>query len=1269
MSPLDPELIGKLVFEPRWTAVTKLDVDARVIGTWDEDLVRDVRLLVPVDVQALVVGPGGGEPMVRLGSPLDAPDGKGAGFPAPFDGGAKRPPGVHLHWAMPDALVRGELATGTGSNRLSLPALPDRWVVLRLLTPVGATQVAVRGWVLEADRAVAVDLAEWPAASATATPSGAPLDKAALTGTAGGAPTWAATYDSVLDRFAMHDPLDDVATLAPGGVSGDCATYVVAGWWSDPALDPLDAASNQGSMDALLHGLGWSAVAPWVDAPADQRARDEVSRLRTSVSLRSARRFRTTEGTEPPATPHIAADAIRPLTTAVRSGLLEGAAAAYVTTPWWPHASLLHGAVYGVPLGTDPGAEVDNRPAPEAVRVALGGHDDDVIGALTSAGFGPADDDARRDTERLLGAFTAQVLRDLGSPNGAAAVEEHEHGIAFGSVPGGFRGEDRFLAGSAQAERKVGRSARATASKRGRGLAEGAETEIRADQQVRLSRMFVDRRELIRSTEVRSVVSAQSGAAEPAGTDPRVVARPAPRFHFPLDPLVAVQGGRRSLRHGHDGRASTDGLLWCRWPHQAVRELKGLLDGDDVLPSLGNGSVPPEVLTVAQEAVLHSPYQRRWVADAAAARSGLPAGAVSRRLDAEAGLRFGKRAVYDGSTSVLVGDDDRLREGPDVADQLLRHSLFVGVEPSPIGVTAWSQPWVPLWLEWEAETALAPTLRGWDLDTVDLEPVDGAAPALAAATHTGRTLLTVGAARTLASAVRRFLAAEDALEKSTGGTGEVAQDVEDALSTLAGAVEQLDLLTATMDGLRQQLLGLDGATMTDGLVRTRGADGSFVPPAPVGAPLPVMAGTVRLTKARLLDAFGRTLDLPGVATAAVPVRDEVAGSPGVLQVRPRLPRPARWMFRLVDAAGGAEPQEAAIDQVDPSGTVSPVAGFLLPDHLDESLEVFDAAGQPVGELFHAPIGNRLVWEIAPGRPGPPDSGPLYDLAGSQLPLGWLATGLLAADVKDRATAEPAGESALTAALRAIDTTLWTVDTFANLGSEHVAGLVGRPVALVRAQLWLELQPEDGLDLSDPVRAAERAAAEQALAAEGIQVRIGELTRTDDGLLGFFVDDDFEHLHLVDKVVAGMARAAGPTGHVGDDPTPITHPYLVGEDTLTVHHGQRLTLTLLMHPAGDVHLTSGILPRKSLALAREWVAPGLARLSPSVRTGPVLIDPDQVRLPKPSVFGAGQVFTRRSSPEAWQDDPILAATQTALLPDEPAKVQDGYIRVLPSEGTS
>jgi hypothetical protein len=371
------------------------------------------------------------------------------------------------------------------------------------------------------------------------------------------------------------------------------------------------------------------------------------------------------------------------------------------------------------------------------------------------------------------------------------------------------------------------------------------------------------------------------------------------------------------------------------------------------------------------------------------------------------------------------------------------------------------------------------------------------------------------------------------------------------------------------------------------------------------------------------------------------------------------------MFRLVDAGGGQEPVEARVDQVDPAGTVNPVAGFLLPDHLDESLELFDGSGNPVGELFHEPIGGRVVWEIAPGRPGPPDAGPQFGLSAGQVPLGWFATGLVAADVKDRNSPAPSTESALSAALRAIDTTLWTVDTFAGLGSEHVAGLVGRPIAVVRAHLWLELQPEDLLDLSDASRAEERRAAETALAAEAFPVRLGELTRTDDGLLGFFVDDDFEHLHLVDRVVAALAKPLGPEGHLSEGPAPIEHRYLVKEDTITVHFGQRLTLTLLLHPAGRVHLTSGVLPRKALELAREWVAPGLARLSPSLRTGPLLIEPDQVRLPKVSVFGAKQVFTRRDTPATWRDDPILAATQTALLPDGPTSVQEGYIRVMPA----
>ena len=44
----------------------------------------------------------------------------------------------------------------------------------------------------------------------------------------------------------------------------------------------------------------------------------------------------------------------------------------------------------------------------------------------------------------------------------------------------------------------------------------------------------------------------------------------------------------------------------------------------------------------------------------------------------------------------------------------------------------------------------------------------------------------------------------------------------------------------------------------------------------------------------------------------------------------------------------------------------------------------------------------------------------------------------------------------------------------------------------------------------------------------------------------------------------------------------------------------------------------------------------------------------------------QNFLWRDTPATWRVDAILAATQTALLPDAPAEVREGWIRVAPDE---
>ncbi len=108
------------------------------------------------------------------------------------------------------------------------------------------------------------------------------------------------------------------------------------------------------------------------------------------------------------------------------------------------------------------------------------------------------------------------------------------------------------------------------------------------------------------------------------------------------------------------------------------------------------------------------------------------------------------------------------------------------------------------------------------------------------------------------------------------------------------------------------------------------------------------------------------------------------------------------------------------------------------------------------------------------------------------------------------------------------------------------------------------------------------------------------------------------------------------------------------------------LTLLMVPDTTVHVTSGILPRKSLSLLREWIDEPLKRIMPSLRIGPVLVDPNTIRMPKPVHLGEEQLWTRRDSATTWRDDPIVAATQEAIFPKGSAVAQEGYIRVRKEE---
>ncbi len=450
--------------------------------------------------------------------------------------------------------------------------------------------------------------------------------------------------------------------------------------------------------------------------------------------------------------------------------------------------------------------------------------------------------------------------------------------------------------------------------------------------------------------------------------------------------------------------------------------------------------------------------------------------------------------------------------------------------------------------------------------------------------------------------MQAFVAAED---QRPDDAKVLHADEDRALAAVGAAGDQLDLLSAGLSGIREQLLGLDSAAVGRTTAR---ADGTRALPTPATSPMLIRAGSSVLSRLRVVDAFGQTVELPPerlvVAQRLQPALPETGDAPPPVLLRPRLTRPARLELGFVDPAApdGVVPAPAVVDQNDPAGTVSPVCGWLLADHLDGSLEVYDAAAEPLGMLLED-VEGRVVWEGAPGLPGPAGAPPAplpADDSGARHVVR-IAAGMVTADSRRRA--ETAGrpavdgtapESALGALLRCIDTTLWSVDPFGTTGTEYVAGLVGRPLAVARMTLRLAVRddlgagPDAELDLDDAARTARRAAYDT-FAARQIAVRLGELTRTDDGVLGYFVDDDYTRFTPVSPEVLAAARAGGrqvgqlsvlgPSSAAAPDVQPVSHPYVDDtEQPLAVRPAQLVRLTVVMVPGGAVHATSGVLPR-------------------------------------------------------------------------------------------
>ena len=169
-------------------------------------------LLVPIALDVMVVrkGASAGDwaatamaaPQVGAGQPQ-----RQQLLPTPFtDLDDPRPPGAYLQWALPDALTRGTPRNG----RMELPALPDRWLVVRLTTPPAPGPRRVDAWLIP-DSGADKPLSLPDALKGPPLPPVPVGPRTPLTAWGHGDLAWSAYFDNTVDRFALYDDLADIS--------------------------------------------------------------------------------------------------------------------------------------------------------------------------------------------------------------------------------------------------------------------------------------------------------------------------------------------------------------------------------------------------------------------------------------------------------------------------------------------------------------------------------------------------------------------------------------------------------------------------------------------------------------------------------------------------------------------------------------------------------------------------------------------------------------------------------------------------------------------------------------------------------------------------------------------------------------------------------------------------------------------------------------------------------------------------------------------------
>jgi hypothetical protein len=239
------------------------------------------------------------------------------------------------------------------------------------------------------------------------------------------------------------------------------------------------------------------------------------------------------------------------------------------------------------------------------------------------------------------------------------------------------------------------------------------------------------------------------------------------------------------------------------------------------------------------------------------------------------------------------------------------------------------------------------------------------------------------------------------------------------------------------------------------------------------------------------------------------------------------------------------------------------------------------------------------------------------------------------------------------------TALESIDPESFAENPSRALLVSRPMAVVRASLRVELQ---GPAAFDPTALREDGGVTtRGLEQLQLPVRLGEFQQLDDGLVGFWLETP--EGTFADGVFYSPQLRGG--GHER------IRTYKDGETALRFTQrplGPERRMTLLLDPRGQVHATTGVLPSPQLRLHPEHYSRALAEMEVSFLTAPFLSDQGALRLPVPEEPGYAWSWVTQEPGGAWSQTSKLSPPNPRAAFSAPQELREGWLILRRDQGS-